>query len=202
MKFRTLLLGHDDDHKKARISEALDRMDSKSRIWTAMSIEPSEQRRLWEMFADEAADASVFVPSGSEPLVEFIHHGRNTLPAFKFFQKRFCLADDESGELWGYNHGETAWATGPGYYVAHTTEDEKDPAGAYVIDYTRLPKNKPKSWPEIVDNKARLGRFVYFGMKDYMRKVSEHVSIGRAYKKGKPMDAWFVLCREDPPEAS
>jgi hypothetical protein len=39
---------------------------------------------------------------------------------------------------------------------------------------------------------------VYAGMKDYMRRVSEHVSIGRAYKHEKPMNAWFVLVREEP----
>ncbi len=198
MKFRTLLLGHRDDHSKARISSALDQMDHKSRLWTAMSIESKEQRELWEIFADSPTDAGSFVAPGTEPLQEVICHGKNTLPAFNFFQKRFCLADDDSGELWGYNHSDMAWAVGPGFYVAHGTEDETDPPGAYVIDYTRLPPKKPASWPEIVPNTARLGRFVYAGMKDYMRKVSDHVAIGRAYKGGKAMDAWFLLCREDP----
>ena len=87
--------------------------------------------------------------------------------------------------------------TGPGYFVAHGVEGEKEAPSDYVIDYTRIPPKKPESWPEILPNEARLGRFVYAGMKDYMRRVSEHVSIGRAYKRG-PMNAWFVLCREDP----
>ena len=63
------------------------------------------------------------------------------------------------------------------------------PTGPDGLDFAPL--------PDIVPNEARLGRFVYAGMKDYMRRVSEHVSIGRAYKGGKPMNAWFVLCRED-----
>ncbi|MBX3125641.1 MAG: hypothetical protein KF718_02955 [Polyangiaceae bacterium] len=200
MKFRTLLLGHRDDHQKARLSQALDAMDPKSRLATAMSIEAKEQRELWDLFADQPADASLFVPSGLEPLREVICHGKNTLPAFNFFQKRFCLSDDDSGELWGYNHSDVGFAVGPGYYVAHGTDDEEAPPGAYVIDYTRLPPKKPDSWPDIIPNEARLGRFVYAGMKDYMRKVSEHVSIGRAYKGGSAMNAWFLLCREDPPE--
>jgi hypothetical protein len=33
-------------------------------------------------------------------------------------------------------------------------------------------------------------------MQDVLRGVSRHVSIGRAYKKGKPKGARFVLCRE------
>ncbi len=200
MKFRTLLLGHRDDHQKERLTDTLDRMDPQSRLWTAMSITKEEQRALWEMFESDSSDAAQFVPTGTDPLKEVIHHGKNTLPAFNFFQKRFCLSDDGSGDLWGYNHGETAFATGPGYYVAHPTGDEEKPPSGFVIDYTRLPKKKPDSWPEILKNEAKLGRFVYSGMKDYMRKVSEHVSIGRAYKGGKPMNAWFLLCREDPAE--
>jgi hypothetical protein len=64
-----------------------------------------------------------------------------------------------------------------------------------------LPKEKPDAWPPIIDNTAKLGRFVYFGMVDVMRGVSSHVSIGRAKKKVVWMDAWFVLVREDPKPA-
>lgn len=198
MRFRTLLLGHHDEHALERLSTALDRMDPASRLATVQTIEPKEQRKLWELFQDQQAPADHFVPSGTDPLKEVIHHGKNTLPAHNFFQKRFCLADDDSGELWGYNHQSLSWVTGPGYYVAHSAEDEKDAPSSFVIDYTRIPPKKPESWPEIIPNEKKLGRFVYHGMKDYMRRVSEHVSIGRAYKKGKPMDAWFVLVREDP----
>lgn len=200
MKFRTLLLGHRDDHSKARLSSALDQMDSASRIWTTMSIEPSEQRELWKLFEDAPIDANHFVASGSEPMKEVIHHGRNTLPMHNFFQKRFCLADDESGEMWGYNHQSWSPITGPGYFVSHAVDRDKDKGAPseYVIDYTRIPPKKPDSWPPILTNEKKLGIFIYSGMLDYMRKVSEHVSIGRAYKKGKPMNAWFILCREDP----
>ena len=54
------------------------------------------------------------------------------------------------------------------------------------------------TWPEIVPNSVKLGRFVYAGMIDVMRGISSHVSIGRARKKHGWMDAWFVLVREDP----
>ena len=36
---------------------------------------------------------------------------------------------------------------------------------------------------------------VYGGTQDVLRGVSEHVAVGRAFKGGKPMDNWFVLCR-------
>jgi hypothetical protein len=177
-------------------------MDHNSRLWTMLTIEPKEQRALWDIFEGNTAPADHFVQPGTGPLVEVIHHGKNTLPMHNFFQKRFCLADDDSTELWGYNHQSLAWATGPGYFVAHpAAEDEKDGPSDYYIDYTRIPPKKPETWPGIITNEKKLGRFVYSGMKDYMRKVSEHVSIGRAYKGGKPMNAWFVLCREDPAPA-
>jgi hypothetical protein len=201
VKFRTLLLGHHDEHAVARISSSLDEMDAASRLWTVLSIKPAEQRTLWELFKDQAPDADFFVPSGLDPLVEVIHHGKNTLPTHNFFQKRFCRADDDSGDLYGYNHQSWSGITGPGYFVAHSSEDEKDAPSAYVIDYTRIPPKKADSWPKILPNEAKLGRFVYAGMKDYMRKVSEHVSIGRAHKGGKAMNAWFILCREDPAES-
>ncbi len=172
-------------------------MDAKSRLATLLTISPKEQRVLWDLFAEQPASADHFVPSGTDALKEVIHHGKNTLPSHNFFQKRFCRADDDSGELWGYNHQSLGWLTGPGYYVAHSADAEKEPPSSFVIDYTRIPPKKPETWPAIIDNKSKLGRFVYFGMKDYMRKVSEHVSIGRAYKGGRPMNAWFVLIRED-----
>jgi hypothetical protein len=32
-------------------------------------------------------------------------------------------------------------------------------------------------------------------MVDALRAVSTHVTVGRAIKKGKVLDNWFVLCR-------
>jgi hypothetical protein len=34
-------------------------------------------------------------------------------------------------------------------------------------------------------------------MRDFLRGVSRHVSIGRATRGGKPLDNWFVLCRNE-----
>jgi hypothetical protein len=197
MRFQTLLLGHQDERCLQRIGEALDRMDAESRLGTVMSIAPKEQAALWKLVAEQEVSADHFVPSGTEPLREVIHHGKNTLPTHNFFQKRFCLADDDSGELWGYNHQSLSWATGPGYFVAHPAEASEAPS-SFLIDYTRIPPKKPESWPRISKNERGLSIFVYSRMKDYMRRVSEHVSIGRAHRNGKPMNAWFVLCREDP----
>lgn len=135
------------------------------------------------------------VPASVGPLVEVIHDGQNTLPAFSQFQKRFCRppADGPKDILWGYNHATLSGITGPGYFVARQAD-----AGELDIDYRSLPTDKVPSWPAILPNSARLGSLVYEGMVDHLRGISEHVSIGRAEKGGKLMNAWFVLVRKDP----
>jgi len=138
-----------------------------------------------------------FVPPSIEPLTEVIHHGKNSLPAFVYFQKRFCRpkAPEAKETLVGYNHQGHGAATGPGYFVAHPSAD----AGVVDIDYTITPGEKAPAWPPIEPSSARLGRFIYHGTIDVMHGVSTHVSIGRARKKSGWMDVWFVLVREDPP---
>ncbi len=195
----TLLLGHSDDRTLERITEAFDGMTPRGRLMALRGLTKKAMATLWKVCSEVAPlDADFFVPSATEPLEEVIHHGKNSLPSFNFFQKRFCKADDDSGELYGYNHQTMAWATGPGFYVAHG--EPEGTAGAlsqYVIDYTRLPPKKAKTWPEIVPQSSRLGRFVYAGMKDYMRGVSSHVSIGKAVRGGVETENYFVLCRDE-----
>lgn len=199
MMFHTLLLGHHDEHSIGRIGEALDRMNHRSRVETVASATKADMATLWELMKEQpAVDAEHFVPSGVDPLKEVIHHGKNSLPAFTHFQKRFCRADDDSGDVYGYNHGSTEWLTGPGYFVAHGAKEEKDRPSDYLIDYTRIPPKKADGWPEIKNNEGGIGALVYGRMKDYMRRVSTHVSIGKAYKDGKELGAYFLLCRQDP----
>jgi hypothetical protein len=74
-----------------------------------------------------------------------------------------------------------------------------------VIDYEMLPSDHPnfkreqlpQAWPAIKSNTFGVSRFVYGFMQDYLRKVSDHVSIGRAYRHGKESPNYFVLCRFD-----
>ena len=180
-----------------RLAKILDELGHLGRLDTIRGWDRKTQARLFEAargFRPVTLDD--FVPTGTEPLHEVIHHGKNTLPSFSHFQKRFCKASDATGEsepeLLGYNHQTFMWATGPGYFVVHPAETE----GEVDIDYLRVPKDKPAAWPPVQDNDHGLARLVYGGMVDVMRGVSEHVSIGRAKKKGTFIDAWFVLCRE------
>lgn len=180
-----------------RLRAMFDTCGNWARINAVRSLTPAQLKVLYD--ASEGAEALTLdsmVPTG-EALTEVIHYGKNGLPAFNHFQKRFCRpdGDDSPDQLWGYNEnpGFQMAVTGPGYYVA--TVNEK---GEIVVDYTRVPPRKPASWPPIMGPRERLGFLIWDGMKDHIRKVSEHVSIGMAYLHGKPRNQYFALCREQP----
>lgn len=180
-----------------KVGELLDGASPEERVMAIRRFNPGIQRRLFEAAEGQKVTTTDIVPDDKGALVEVIHEGQNTLPAFRAFQKRFCLpSPDHTPEnrrvLWGYNHQTFAGITGPGYFVAYDDEE----AGEVVIDYRELPPERPDQWPPIMENTARLGRFVYAGMVDRLRRVSQHVTIGRAYKS-KPMNAFFTLIRVD-----
>jgi len=180
-----------------RLAEVLDGMGHEGRLHTVRGWGKARQAELFEAAkGGRPLTLEDYVPSNVPALTEVIHHGRNTLPLFNDFQKRFCRPEDEEGVLYGYNEGTVRPVTGPGYYVAYAKD------GELVIDYRKTPKAKVASWPEILPNSKKLGFLVYEGMVDYMRALSQHVSIGRAEKGGKMMDAYFVLVREDRATAS
>ncbi len=173
----------------------LDGLDAATRLEATRQLRKKEQARLFEAVKGaKPITLDNFVPSGVGTMKEVIHDGRNTLPAFNYFQKRFVRPPADSGktdELWGYNEGSTRWLVGPGYFLTHVSGP-----GEVVIDYYDTPPGKPEAWPSIKPNSSGLSRLVYYRMHDYMRGVSEHVTIGRANRHGKDMDAWFVLCRD------
>lgn len=170
----------------------LDGLDHNARVEACRQLGGREQARLFEAAQGfKPLTLDDFVPPGTDPLVEVIHYGRNTLPAFNNFQKRFCRPENKQGELWGYNEQSMKWAVGPGYFITRQSDPQE-----VVIDYIDVPPGKVGTWPEIKPNSAGLSRLVYDQMQDYMRGVSSHVTIGRASKKGKNMDAWFVLTRD------
>ena len=172
----------------------LDGLEEGERVRAVRSLSRRELASLYDAAAGfRPLSLADFVPAEFPPLRPVIHHGKNSLPAFSAFQKRFCW-NPERTELWGYNAQDAAWleaAITPGYFVARTHGE-----GEVVIDYRAEAPGRAEGWPEIRPNKARLGRFVYFQMQDYMRGVSRHVTIGRATKRGKEMTAWFALCRD------
>jgi hypothetical protein len=179
----------------AKVGAFLDGLDHTGRMTALVSLQgPSLQAKLYEIAAGApAVMLDQLVPVDHAPMREVIWNGKNSLPVFTHFQKRFCRPNGArgQGELWGYNHQTMSWATGPGYFVCH--EDGPIPA---AIDYRVVPPEAPAGWPIVKRNDEGLSRFVYRDMVDYLRRVSKHVLIGRAHKYGKELPNYFLLCRE------
>ncbi len=201
MSLKEILL--DEATPISAVAEYLDAMSHEDRLAEVMTCNRAQQVAMYNKAADSAAITfEHFVPKTVAPLTEVIHHGRNTLPAFKLFEKRFCTPAAGGERLFGYNEGATRGLIGPGYFVAIPTASNPDwvERGAVVVDYFQVPPEDEavvEGWPDVVPNNKGLQMFVYNKTRDFMRKVSEHVSIGAAFKVEKAMGAYFVLCRED-----
>ena len=181
----------------AALRERLDGLGHEARVAVTRALGAREQRRLYEAVEGfETLALADLVPPQVGDMREVRHFGRNTLPAFTHFEKRFCRPAGDSAEsperLYGYNHAAVRPLVGPGYFVARASE----PAGEVLVDYNELPTSAPDSWPAIRRNEVGVSRFVYGFMVDSLRRVSEHVSIGSAARHGREMGSWFVLCRE------
>jgi hypothetical protein len=176
----------------------LDGLRPAERVTAIRALGRSEQRRLYDA-VDGFREVRLhdLVPPGVADFVTVRHHGRNTLPLFTHFEKRFCRprgADHQKpGELYGFNFQAMSPVTGPGYFVARESPERPE----VWVDYTRVPPEHPEGWPAIRVNERGLARFVYGFMVDTLRRVSEHVTIGSAARRGKDLGSWFILCRED-----
>ncbi|HEY6172927.1 MAG TPA: hypothetical protein VIX73_00735 [Kofleriaceae bacterium] len=200
----------DDEHTGIdAIGGYLDGLDAKPRWLEVKQLDRDHQRTLYEKAAHAPAiDIGHFV-GAAPPRQEVIHDGVNTLPlptSWQRFQKRFCRPDGNGAveaRLFGYNEGPSRKLIGPGFFVAIPTADRPQwsARGGVVVDYFQVPDGAvADGWPRIVANDWRLQRFVYHETRDFMRRVSRDVSIGAAFKREKPLDHYFVLCRRPPAE--
>ena len=186
-----------------RVGALLNELSHPQRIDALAALGRDEQRRLYAK-ASEAPPVTLehFVPADRGDLQAVRHHGKNTLPLprkHRFFAKVFCRPRDGSPRLFGFNDSPSKPLIGPGYFVAVPTEGHArwHTRGPVVIDYFQVPDGEvPSNWPKVVRNTKGLQRFVYEGTRDYMRSVSDHVTIGAAFKGPTPLDHYFVLCRE------
>ena len=191
----------------ASISAHLDALAPEARVREANALPGRVQARLWEIAADAAPiELEHFVPAARGSMAPVHHPGRNTIlcPSyFQRFEKRFVKPEREDGRLFGYN-ASNAWFVHPGYFVAYRTagHDLWAPRGGVVIDYHLVPDAPvPEGWPKVVPNSVGLQKLVYHRTRDFMRRVSSHVSIGRASREDEggdqELDYWFTLCRAD-----
>lgn len=186
------------------IASYLDRLNHASRWKELERLSRREQDKLYALVASAPPlTVDFFVPPDVPNLQEVIHHGKNTLPlpsVLKRFQKRFCRPIADSSVLYGYNEGMTRRWIGPGYFVAESTAGNRvwESRGSVVVNYFKVPDGPvPDSWPRVVPNHRGLQMFVFNKTRDFMRRVSAHVSIGAAYRYENPLLAWFILCREE-----
>lgn len=192
----------------AEIAAHLDALPFAQRLAESRTLTRRQQRSLWEKArASAPLTLADFVPATTPARAPVRHHGRNTLPVpgpFRLFEKRFCRPAESTGSsgerLFGYNEGITRGVIGPGCFVVKPTRGNPlwEERGAIVVDYFEVPDAPvAEGWPAVVPNSQGLSRLVYFHTRDFMRRVSQHLTIGAAHKEEKPLDHYFVLVREE-----
>ncbi len=179
------------------IAALLDALPAALRTAAVRGLSRGAQRRLFEKVRDFApVTLAELVPPDRGALETVRHLGRNTLPAFRNFEKRFCRLPGTSADapdaLAGFNFQALAPLTGPGYFMALADPERPE----VLVDYRRLPPTRPADWPAIRSNERGLARFVYGFMVDRLRRVSRDVTIGSAARRGRDLGSYFVLSRE------
>ena len=176
-----------------KLATTLNEGDHAARMEWLSGLGKADMVKLFEL-AEDNLSPQYFVDEDKNQLTEKIHYGKNSLPMFNNFQKRFAYLDENSQkQILGYNHQSMAWITGPGYFNVLSS---KEGLSSCVIDYNHIPEKTCSNWPEIEDNNGFPKSLVYGGMQDYMKKISENVSIGRAVIKGKITSNYFILIKE------
>lgn len=177
------------------LARRLEALDEAGRVAFVRGLKKADMLRLWDACEGREVTADDFVPRGTRIGTEVIHKGKNSLPAFSDFEKRFTPADGRPGQVYGYNHNWFNFTTaGPGYFVGHFRPDET----AFGLDYYEVPPVSaplPATWPKVRKNEIGLQVLIYAKMVDYMRKVCDGVTIGRAWMRGKRTSNFFLLAR-------
>jgi hypothetical protein len=176
---------------RVAIRAHLEGLGAADRLASVLAVKGKQLGRLYDAVAGaEPLTLADFVPEGERGTVIF--EGRNSLPAFTRFQKRFARVGDT---VIGYNHQQMSFATGPGYFtVREATPGETQPDELF-FDYTLDPPGVPLGWPRFARNDQGLSRAVYMNMKDFCRRVAPGVLVGKAFKLGVAQGAYFTLTR-------
>ncbi len=177
------------------IYELLNGLAPIDRVEMALSLHGRQVARLYGAVAGgRTTTVEDFVPADVPTGQTIIFHGRNSLPVFTSFQKRFARLP--TGQVIGYNHQTLGAVTGPGFFVVEPASEATDVPGEAYFDYTGNPGPAPAGWPAFKPNSAGLSKLVYANMKDYMREVASNVYVGEAFKQGVSQKQFFLLARE------
>lgn len=164
----------------SQLTPLLDNLTHPQRLAWVYGLDEREQLALFELAEHETLSVSDLVGEGQTVV---IHPGRNGLPMFNRFQKRFARLGDE---VVGYNHNDTIGGPlnfiarrliGPGHFLAYDHEDHD-----VWIDYRRVPSRRHPEFPPLLDNDHGIRALVFGNMVDVLRRASRNVFIGNAYK--------------------
>lgn len=173
------------------VHQHLDRLTPEARVREATSLDRPTQAVLWGLAVQSSpVTHEDLVPASKGTFDPEPFQGQNDQPLFRSFKKVFYRLPD--GTIAGRNESSVAPVVGHGYYSVVPG----GPDGVY-IDYTRLPQQKPASWPEIRRNDRGVSIVVYGFMKDYLRRVHGRILIGHAQKPLVGSMGHFVLARPD-----
>jgi hypothetical protein len=173
------------------IASYLDGLPSGARIAEVLSVTGRGVKELYDAVRDaDPMNVEELVPASTTGTL--IYEGRNSLPMFSRFQKRFTRV---GGVVVGYNHQTMSFATGPGYFVVKPASGQGEHGRELLFDYTEPPPaGTPAGWPGYVANDHGLvSRGVYMNMHDYVRRVARGIVVGKAYKLGVDQKAYFSL---------
>lgn len=174
------------------IESYLDRLPAQERVREVLSITGRGVGRLYHaVAAGTPVSLDELIPPGTHGTL--IYEGRNSLPAFTRFQKRFARLEGE--QVIGYNHNSplATLFTGPGYFWVRPASGQGEHGKELVFDYTEAPPSEPAGWPAYKTNDRGLSKLVYGNMKDYVRRVARGVVVGKAYRGGVDQKAYFSL---------
>ncbi len=193
------------------IASHLDSLSHADRLAEMRTLQGKPLGKLYDLAEGRHTDLPFYVPEDVPAGTPVVHHGVNSLPwpVGGTFRKPMVRSAEDASLLWGYNDNDglvaaIPWFTGPGYFALRgkgspSPDGRTDHGGQVFVDYYEQPAEAPvASWPAPKPAIGFTAGLVFGEMCDYMWRVSAHVSIGSAYKRGKKVGAWFALVREDP----
>ena len=167
--------------RREDIAAALDALPTEAQVNWIRGLSGRQLGALYALSQGSTLKASEFVRADGQVT---ICEGKNGLPLFTNFQKRFARLGDQ---IVGYNHNPAfqTFFVGPGHFVF---EDSPDVPGETWVNYCKVPEARHPEFPELVPNEnlftlpAPFARWTYGDMIDIVRRVSRQVVIGFSVK--------------------
>lgn len=179
-----------DSRSPQALCTLLDEATHQQRVTWTRSLPRKLLKVLYQTVGQAPLSGEALVPSQLPKFSVVRHFGTNSMPSNRVFEK--LMYRDEQGQVCGRNHQTFSALTGPGYYTAGAVSNSPE----WVLDYVTLPTTTPQGWPKVTNNARGISYFVFRGLRDTLRCVSEHVAVGEVARDGKYQGQYFILVRE------